>query len=123
MRDFNISGYSSVLTSTAFIEGFGVGSYSKLDTIAYQGLATSITQSKLPYVLPRYQYSYFGEPDALGGRLRFDTEDFNVVPRERHQHAARERQPGLAAPVRRRSRRIVQYPVARRLCCIHGHQP
>ncbi len=79
MRDFNISGYESVLTSTAFIEGFGVGSYSKLDTIAYQGLATTITQNELPYVLPRYQYSYFGEPDAWGGRFRFDTEDFNVI--------------------------------------------
>jgi LPS-assembly protein len=79
LRDFDISGYSSVLTSTAFVEGFGVGSYAKLDTIAYQGLATTITQNQLPYVLPRYQYSYFSEPDALGGRLRFDTEDFNVV--------------------------------------------
>ncbi len=79
MRDFNISGYESVLTSTAFIEGFGVGSYTKLDTIAYQGLATTITQNELPYVLPRYQYSYFGEPDAWGGRFRFDTEDFNVI--------------------------------------------
>ena len=78
LRDFKVQNFSTVLTSTAFIEGFGVGAYTKLDAIAYQGLATTITQSKLPYVLPRYEYSFFGEPDALGGRLRFDTTDFNV---------------------------------------------
>ena len=27
----------------------------------------------------RYEYSYFSEPDFLGGRWRFDTEDFNIV--------------------------------------------
>ena len=78
MRDFNVQNYSSVLTSSAYIEGFGVGSYTKLDTIAYQGLATSITQSKLPYVLPRYEYSFYSEP-IWGGRFRFDTTDFNVL--------------------------------------------
>jgi LPS-assembly protein len=78
LRDFNVAGYSSVLTSSAYIEGFGVGSYTKLDAIAYQGLATTITQSKLPYVLPRYEYSFFSEPE-WGGRFRFDTTDFNVV--------------------------------------------
>ena len=30
-------------------------------------------------MLPRYEYSYFGEPDAWGGRLRLDTTEFNVV--------------------------------------------
>ena len=78
LRDFRVQNYSSVLTSSAFIEGFGVGSYTKLDTIAYQGLATTITQSKLPYVLPRYEYSFFSEP-IFGGRFRFDTTDFNVI--------------------------------------------
>ena len=79
LRDFRIQDYSSVLTSNAFIEGFGVGAYSKLDIIAYQGLATTINNNELPYVLPRYEYSFVGEPDALGGRLRFDTTDFNVI--------------------------------------------
>ena len=78
LRDFRTQDYNSVLTSNAFIEGFGVGAYTKLDAIAYQGLATTINNSKLPYVLPRYEYSYFSEPDLLGGRLRFDTTDFNV---------------------------------------------
>ncbi len=79
LRDFRVENYNSVLTSSAFIEGFGVGAYTKLDAIAYQGLATSITQRKLPYVLPRYEYSFFSEDDPLGGRFRFDTTDFNVV--------------------------------------------
>ena len=79
LADFRVQNYSSLLTSSAYVEGFGVGSYTKLDAIAYQGLATSITQSLLPFVLPRYEYSYFSEPDWLGGRWRFDTEDFNVV--------------------------------------------
>jgi LPS-assembly protein len=78
LRDFDVQGYNSVLTSTAFIEGFGVGAYTKLDIQAYQGLSTTIDTTKLPYVLPRYEYSYFGEPDALGGRLSFDTTDFNI---------------------------------------------
>ena len=78
LRDFKVQNYSSVLTSSAYIEGFGVGAYTKLDAIAYQGLATTITQSKLPYVLPRYEYSLFSEP-IYGGRFRFDTIDFNVV--------------------------------------------
>ncbi len=68
-----------MLTSRFYIEGFGTGAYTKLDSLAYQGLVDSINQSRLPYVLPRYEYSYFGEPDALGGRLSFDTTDFNVV--------------------------------------------
>ena len=78
LRDFKVQNYSSVLSSSAFIEGFGVGSYTKLDTIAYQGLATTINQSKLPYVLPRYEYSFYSEP-IYGGRFRFSTTDFNVV--------------------------------------------
>ena len=79
LADFRVENYSSLLTSSAYIEGFGVGAYTKLDAISYQGLATSIVQADLPYVLPRYEYSYFSEPDFLGGRFRFDTEDFNII--------------------------------------------
>jgi LPS-assembly protein len=80
MRDFHIPGYgSNELASTAFIEGFGVGSYERLDIGAYQGLNALVTQSLLPYVLPNFEYSYFGEPNLLGGRLSFDTQDFDVL--------------------------------------------
>ncbi len=79
LRDYSINGRGDVLTSRIYLEGFGTGAYTRLDSIAYQGLVDSIKQSRLPYVLPRYQYSYFGEPDALGGRLSFETQNFNVI--------------------------------------------
>ena len=79
LRDFRVQNYADVLSSSAFVEGFGVGAYTKLDVKAYQGTATTINQSKLPYVLPHYEYTFFGEPDALGGRLRVETQDFNVI--------------------------------------------
>jgi LPS-assembly protein len=80
MRDFQIPGYgTNELASTAFIEGFGVGSYARLDVGAFQGLNALVTQSELPYVLPNFQYSFFGNPDVLGGRLSFDTQDFDVL--------------------------------------------
>ena len=80
MRDFHIPGYgSNVLSSDAFIEGFGVGSYARLDFRTYQGLNSSIQQNLLPYVAPRYQYSFMGEPDMLGGRLSLDSQAYNVT--------------------------------------------
>jgi LPS-assembly protein len=79
LRDFQVQNYSAVLSTSAYVEGFGAGAYSKLSVNLFQGAATTIDQSKLPYVLPRYEYSYFGEPDSLGGRLRIDTTEFNVV--------------------------------------------
>ena len=79
LNDYSFTGRGDVLTSSIYLEGFGTGAYTRLDSIAYQGLVNSISQARLPYVLPRYQYSFFGEPDALGGRLSFETVDFNVV--------------------------------------------
>jgi len=80
LKDFQIPGYgAAILGSDLYIEGFGVGSYAKITVNTYQGLDSSINQSLLPYVLPRYEYSYFGEPDLLGGRLSFDTQDFNIL--------------------------------------------
>ena len=79
LRDYRIGNRADVLTSRVYVEGFGTGVYTKLDSLAYQGLTESVKQNRLPYVLPRYQYSYFGEPDALGGRLRFETQNFNVL--------------------------------------------
>ena len=78
LRDYKFNNHADILTSNVYIEGFGTGAYTRLDGLAYQGLVSSINQSRLPYVLPRYKYSYFGEPDAWGGRLSFSTEDFNV---------------------------------------------
>ncbi len=79
LRDYRVQNRGDILTSRAFIEGFGTGAYTKVDALAYQGLVASIRQTRLPFVLPRYTYSYFGEPDSLGGRLTFDTINFNVI--------------------------------------------
>jgi LPS-assembly protein len=90
MRDYAISGtapaYSGadVLTSQIYLEGFGQGSYSRLDMRAYQALTTpgvssTVIAAQLPYVLPRYEYSLVGEPDLLGGRASLDLGAFNVI--------------------------------------------
>jgi LPS-assembly protein len=83
VRDFHLSPYITgtpdLLTSQVYLEGFGQGAYARLDSKFYQGLTTSIANSKLPLVLPRFEYSYFGAVDPLGGRLSVDTQNFNVL--------------------------------------------
>ena len=83
VRDFHLveglTGDQNVLTSQFYIEGFGDGSYARLDSKLYQGLNTAINSSALPIVLPRYQYSYVGTPDGFGGRLSLTTGAFNVI--------------------------------------------
>ena len=83
IRDFHIGNQlgsdPSLLTSQIYAEGFGQGAYSRLDFRFYQGVNSTIVTSKLPLVLPRYQYSYFGQPDSLGGRLSIDVGAFNIV--------------------------------------------
>jgi LPS-assembly protein len=69
----------NILTSQVYVEGFGEGSYTRLDTRFYQGLSSIVVDSELPVVLPRYQYSYFGQPDAWGGRFSLDAGAFNVM--------------------------------------------
>lgn len=80
LRDYEITPFVfNYLESTAYIEGFGVGAYTKLDVSGFEGLNATVTQSTLPYVLPRYTYSFLSEPDYWGGRFSFDTTDFNVI--------------------------------------------
>lgn len=81
LRDYMIQGgLVPVLTSSVWLEGFGEGSYARLDARAYQSIVNGNSAfSRLPYVLPRYEYSYFGEPDALGGRFSATADAFNVL--------------------------------------------
>jgi LPS-assembly protein len=84
VRDFQIGtnqigGSPTLLASQIYGEGFGQGAYSRFDIRFYQTLNDVVVSNKLPLVLPRYQYSYFGQPDALGGRLSIDTGAFNVM--------------------------------------------
>lgn len=80
MRDYRVPGYGAdVLGSTAYLEGFGVGSYARLDGTVFQGLnKVTVNDSTLPLVLPRFTYSYFSQPDALGGRFSLDSTSFNI---------------------------------------------
>jgi len=80
LRDYQIDGFGgNFLGSNVFIEGFGVGSYLKLDGSGFQVLNGPVAQATLPYVLPRFEYSYVSEPNLLGGRVSLDTEDFNIL--------------------------------------------
>jgi LPS-assembly protein len=83
VRDFQLGHYldnpSTILTSQAFIEGFGEGSYTRLETKFYQSITDATTDTQLPVVAPRYVFSYFGRPDSLGGRLSLDAGAFNVM--------------------------------------------
>jgi LPS-assembly protein len=83
VRDFHLGSQlgtdPNVVTSQIYGEGFGQGAYSRIDARFYQALNNTIVGSKLPLVLPRYLYSYFGAPDAWGGRLTVDVGAFNVV--------------------------------------------
>jgi LPS-assembly protein len=83
VRDFHLveglTGDQNVLTSQFYVEGFGEGSYARLDSKFYQGLNDVINTATLPTVLPRYQYSYVGTPDSWGGRFSLSTGAFNVI--------------------------------------------
>jgi LPS-assembly protein len=86
VEDFHLveglTGDPNVLTSQFYVEGFGEGSYTRLDSKFYQSLNNVINTGSLPTVLPRYQYSYVGTPDSLGGRFSLSTGAFNVIRSE-----------------------------------------
>ena len=73
VRDFHLgaadlAAMPTLLTSQIYGEGFGQGAYSRFDVRFYQSLNDVVViGSKLPLVLPRYQYSYFGQPDSWAG--------------------------------------------------------
>ena len=67
------------MESNAYVEGFGLGSWARVNVTAYQSTTTTTSQSTLPYVMPRAQYSYFNVTDPLGGRLSMDTGFINVL--------------------------------------------
>jgi LPS-assembly protein len=83
VRDFHLTegltGDPNILSTQFYLEGFGEGSYTRLDSKLYQALNTAINATALPTVLPRYEYSYFGLPDSLGGRFSLTTNAFNVI--------------------------------------------
>ncbi len=78
LDDYKILPDQAFLSSNAYLEGFGQGSYSKLEVDSYQGLVTSVTQSTLPIVLPYGQYDFESDPDIWGGRFSVSADAFNV---------------------------------------------
>ena len=79
LRDYRIAPNVPVLASSVFVEGFGQGSYTRTDMRLYQSLTATTVTGKLPYVLPRTVYNYFGEQDRLGGRFTLESGAFNVL--------------------------------------------
>ncbi len=78
LNDFSILPNSAFLASNIYLEGFGAGSYTKVEADTYQGLVSSITQSTLPIVLPYGQYNFESDPDEFGGRFSIAADAFNV---------------------------------------------
>ena len=80
LRDYRIPGYGAdVLGSDLYVEGYGSGSFARLDALAFQGINQSaVNNSVLPYVLPRYTYDLVLPKDDWGGTLRVGTEDFDI---------------------------------------------
>lgn len=78
LNDFRYLPNAGFLASNAYLEGFGRGSYARIDAQTFQGLITSITQSQLPIVAPYARYDYVGSPDAWGGRVSLAASAFNI---------------------------------------------
>ncbi|MDE2318606.1 MAG: LPS-assembly protein LptD [Rhodospirillales bacterium] len=79
LDDFSILPNTSYLESNVYLEGFGSGSYGKIEAETFQGLVASVNQNELPIVAPYGQYHYVSQPDSLGGTLRVDANAFNVM--------------------------------------------
>ncbi len=69
------------LTSNLFYEGFRGRNYFAANAYRFQGLRATDVQETIPLVLPELDYSYFGAPDRLGGRLNVDA-NFRALWRE-----------------------------------------
>jgi LPS-assembly protein len=80
LNDYSILPNANELQSEFFLEGFGDGSYARVESSFYQGLVGSVTDSELPLVLPYALYSYKGQPDSLlGGTFSVDANAFNIL--------------------------------------------
>jgi LPS-assembly protein len=79
LNDYSILPNANELASDFYVEGFGDGSYARVETTFYQGLVGSVTDSLLPLVLPYGLYSYTGQPDELGGTFSVNANAFNIL--------------------------------------------
>jgi LPS-assembly protein len=79
LNDYAILPNANELNSEFYLEGFGEGSYARVESSFYQGLVGSVTDSDLPLVLPYGVYSYTGQPDRLGGTFSVNANAFNIL--------------------------------------------
>ena len=79
LNDFEFLPNVAYLSSNAYLEGFGQGSYARIEADTYQGLVTSIDQNTLPVVAPWGQYDFISNPDGFGGRFSIHADAFDVL--------------------------------------------
>ena len=79
LNDYSILPNTNELESELYLEGFGHGSYSRIESSFYQGLVGSVTDSELPLVLPYASYAYKGDPDGWGGTTAINASAFNIL--------------------------------------------
>lgn len=78
LNDYSILPNANELQSNIYLEGFGAGSYARVESSFYQGLVGSVTNSQLPLVLPYATYSFTSLPDGLGGTTAVNLSAFNI---------------------------------------------
>lgn len=78
LDDFRYLPNAAYLASNAYVEGFGRGSYARIDAQTFQGLVATISRNALPVVTPYARYAYAGRPDSLGGRFSMTANAFNI---------------------------------------------
>ncbi len=79
LNDFSILPSIPYLTSSIYLEGFSSGAYGRVDAEEFQGLVSSVTQSKLPIVAPYGQYHFISAQDGWGGQFSLDATAFNLL--------------------------------------------
>lgn len=79
LNDYSILPNVNELQSNLYLEGFGNGSYARVESSFYQGLVGSVTDSELPLALPYATYAYTGQPDTLGGTVSVNASAFNIL--------------------------------------------
>ena len=78
LNDYSILPNANELQSEFYVEGFGDGSYARVESSFFQGLVGSVSNSLLPRVLPFGLYSYAGQPDSLGGSFSINANALNI---------------------------------------------
>lgn len=76
---YNLPSPANSLNSHLFAENFGANSYANVSGWAFQSLRSGIGDSGLPIALPVADYSWVGQPDALGGRLSVQGNALDLV--------------------------------------------